>query len=127
MAGRGRAWPSLNICVVRTQAPTSVRNMEVAKTVLSVFVSVETKSMVRRSIDRARRSAAMLHCEKLNAFLFFRDIDSSSGVVYVPSALAGADVAWGKHGDPLGEGSAFTRNAHVAQADGHAQVRYDTQ
>jgi hypothetical protein len=61
---------------------------------------------------------ALLRCEKLNASHFFRDIDSSSGVFYVPSALADADIAWGTHGDPLGEGNAFIRNAHVAQASG---------
>jgi len=66
------------------------------------------------------RLRTLLHCEKINAYHFSRDIDSSSGVVYVPSALVDADVAWGKHGDPLGEGTAFIRNAHVAQARGRA-------
>lgn len=74
--------------------------------------------MLRRSIAVRWPNCAVLHCEKINAFHFFRDIDSSSGVVYVPSALVDADVAWGKHGDPLGEGTAFIRNAHVAQASG---------
>ena len=49
---------------------------------------------------------------------FFRELDSISGVVYVPSALVDAVIAWGKHGDPQGEGTAFIRNAHDAQADG---------
>ncbi len=66
----------------------------------------------------------MLHCEKINASQIFRDLDSSSGVVYVRSALVDADIAWGKHGDPLGEGNAFIRSAHDARAT--AMRRFDT-
>jgi hypothetical protein len=75
--------------------------------------------------SRGRGDSSHAALRKIQRVSFFLDLDSSSGVVYGPSALAGADIAWGKHGDPLGEGTAFIRNAHDAQADGLTQIRYN--
>jgi hypothetical protein len=72
----------------------------------------------------ARAESSHVAPRKNQRVAFFPDLDSSSGVVYGPSALAVADIAWGKTWRSAGEGTAFIRNAHDAQADGLTQVPY---